>query len=477
MLTDFDLSVILRDSSVIPAHNLFFQVGVKLRKLKKRMSQYLLFACTTSRQHVLKPGHVKRSFRMNLVSRVFPLELYRRKSRKRNRSVVRSYSFVGTEEYVAPEILLGTGHGIPVDWWTFGVFLYEMVYGTTPFRGRNRKETFHNILSKEPEVPQQTSSLSDLILKLLVKQSDNRLGSKFGATEIKEHPFFHGIQWNALQHISRPPYVPGPFCLGKYEKDYTDLLVKSDFATLFSDCQVADSTHELRNTQAKRSCTPSEVSSEDLFPPFTNVMQTVRSIHSNGSWSSIDSKVESDIPGQQLNNVVDLGLNDVLHPTKNMMSSERFLVDEPVISFCQPEEPISRCFHPLRTCERASIYKIDLCLQSCGSCFAKDAIDWQEKSKEDSRSRLSSFACHTLSTRKHEILSKISSDSIQSNGKFCTTEVVPEVFPSFIDIEDQEDEFFDLELAMDQLAKDNVNLQESEQEDADHLFEIAVAIL
>ncbi|KAJ7961641.1 Kinase family protein [Quillaja saponaria] len=67
-------------------------------------------------------------------------------------SVEKSNSFVGTEEYVAPEIVSGNGHDFGVDWWSLGVVMYEMLYGTTPFRGSNRKETFYRILSKAPEL-------------------------------------------------------------------------------------------------------------------------------------------------------------------------------------------------------------------------------------------------------------------------------------------------------------------------------------
>jgi protein-serine/threonine kinase len=54
-------------------------------------------------------------------------------------------SFVGTEEYLAPEVIIGRGHGASVDWWTLGILMYEMLYGTTPFRGRNQTDTFKRI--------------------------------------------------------------------------------------------------------------------------------------------------------------------------------------------------------------------------------------------------------------------------------------------------------------------------------------------
>lgn len=58
----------------------------------------------------------------------------------------RTNSFVGTEEYIAPEVIKGCGHTSAVDWWTLGILIYEMLYGTTPFKGKNRNATFANIL-------------------------------------------------------------------------------------------------------------------------------------------------------------------------------------------------------------------------------------------------------------------------------------------------------------------------------------------
>ncbi|XP_020207199.1 serine/threonine-protein kinase OXI1 [Cajanus cajan] len=119
-------------------------------------------------------------------------------------SVEKSNSFVGTEEYVAPEIVSGKGHGFGVDWWSLGVVLYEMLYGTTPFKGANRKETFYRILTKEPELTGEKTALRDLIRRLLEKDPERRIQ----VDEIKGHDFFKGVKWDTVLHIARPPYIP-----------------------------------------------------------------------------------------------------------------------------------------------------------------------------------------------------------------------------------------------------------------------------
>ncbi|KAJ1427893.1 Serine/threonine-protein kinase, active site [Sesbania bispinosa] len=119
-------------------------------------------------------------------------------------SVEKSNSFVGTEEYVAPEIVCGKGHSFSVDWWSLGVVLYEMLYGTTPFKGTNRKETFYRILTKEPELTGEKTALRDLIGRLLEKDPDRRIL----VDEIKGHDFFKGVKWDTVLQIARPPYIP-----------------------------------------------------------------------------------------------------------------------------------------------------------------------------------------------------------------------------------------------------------------------------
>uniref|UniRef100_A0ACD5TMR8 Uncharacterized protein n=1 Tax=Avena sativa TaxID=4498 RepID=A0ACD5TMR8_AVESA len=125
----------------------------------------------------------------------------------------RSMSFVGTHEYLAPEIIKGEGHGSAVDWWTFGVFLHELMYGKTPFKGQTNRATLFNVVGQQLRFPEggcgpPTSGASrDLIKGLLAKEPQARLGVKRGAAEIKQHPFFEGINW-ALIRCSTPPGVP-----------------------------------------------------------------------------------------------------------------------------------------------------------------------------------------------------------------------------------------------------------------------------
>ncbi|KAH7561202.1 hypothetical protein ACOSP7_016167 [Xanthoceras sorbifolium] len=126
---------------------------------------------------------------------------------------VRSMSFVGTHEYLAPEIVSGEGHGSPVDWWTLGIFIFELYYGVTPFRGVDHELTLANIVARALEFPKEPAvpaTAKDLISQLLIKDPARRLGSTMGASAIKHHPFFQGVNW-ALLRCTPPPFVPPPF--------------------------------------------------------------------------------------------------------------------------------------------------------------------------------------------------------------------------------------------------------------------------
>lgn len=131
----------------------------------------------------------------------------------------RSNSFVGTHEYLAPEIIKGEGHGAAVDWWTFGVLLYELLYGKTPFKGYDNEETLSNVVYqnlKFPDSPLVSFQAKELIRRLLVKDPESRLGSEKGAAEIKRHPFFEGLNW-ALIRCAIPPELPDIYDNGATE--------------------------------------------------------------------------------------------------------------------------------------------------------------------------------------------------------------------------------------------------------------------
>ncbi|EEY63375.1 ribosomal protein S6 kinase, putative [Phytophthora infestans T30-4] len=125
-------------------------------------------------------------------------------------------TFVGTPEYLAPELLCSqrtaTSYGNTIDWWSYGVLVYEMIQGHTPFWDKNRRQMFQNILSKEPIYPSEhfSPTATDFLRRLLVKNPRQRLGcGADGAREIMGHPWFEGVDWDALLNRRvEPPFRP-----------------------------------------------------------------------------------------------------------------------------------------------------------------------------------------------------------------------------------------------------------------------------
>uniref|UniRef100_A0AAQ6ACN3 Protein kinase C n=1 Tax=Amphiprion ocellaris TaxID=80972 RepID=A0AAQ6ACN3_AMPOC len=119
----------------------------------------------------------------------------------------RTSTFCGTPDYIAPEILLGQKYNSSVDWWSFGVLLYEMLIGQSPFHGRDEEELFQSIRTDNPAYPQWLSKAAkDILVKLFVREPEERLGVK---GNIRQHSFFSSTDWNALeQRQVAPPFRP-----------------------------------------------------------------------------------------------------------------------------------------------------------------------------------------------------------------------------------------------------------------------------
>ncbi|KAG0621533.1 hypothetical protein M758_3G027100 [Ceratodon purpureus] len=128
------------------------------------------------------------------------------------RKIRQQRSAVGTPDYLAPEILLGTSHGPAADWWSTGVILFEFLTGIPPFNAEHPQIIFDNILNRHipwPSVPDDMSyEAQDLIDRLLTEDPNERLGAK-GAAEVKAHPFFKDINWDTLAR-QKAAFIPSP---------------------------------------------------------------------------------------------------------------------------------------------------------------------------------------------------------------------------------------------------------------------------
>ncbi|XP_072890504.1 ribosomal protein S6 kinase alpha-1 isoform X1 [Hemitrygon akajei] len=123
----------------------------------------------------------------------------------------KAYSFCGTVEYMAPEVVNRRGHTLSADWWSYGVLMFEMLTGSLPFQGKDRKDTMTLILKAKLGMPQFLSPEAQSLLRALFKRNPaNRLGAGVdGVEEIKRHPFFANIDWNKLYRRElKPPFRP-----------------------------------------------------------------------------------------------------------------------------------------------------------------------------------------------------------------------------------------------------------------------------
>lgn len=161
-----------------------------------------------------------------------------------------TYTLCGTPEYLAPEVIHNSGHGLAVDWWSLGILIYEFLVGQPPFWDQNPMRIYEQIVEGNIRYPQNMPPAAQNIISLLCKTNPSeRLGHiSGGSVRVKSHPFFQEIVWDDLfyRRVKGPiiPRLSHPADTTNFEEYpdsdtknitiYTDEL-KKKYEPLFSD--------------------------------------------------------------------------------------------------------------------------------------------------------------------------------------------------------------------------------------------------
>jgi len=127
--------------------------------------------------------------------------------------VGQTFTVCGAPNYMAPEVLAGTGHARAVDWWSLGVLAFELMAGRPPFESDHPMRVYWNVMRGIARVELPTAchgAVGDLVTLLLKPQAIERLPMRQGGiSNITEHPWFAGFDWQAMQaQTLKPPYIP-----------------------------------------------------------------------------------------------------------------------------------------------------------------------------------------------------------------------------------------------------------------------------
>jgi serine/threonine protein kinase len=157
---------------------------------------------------------------------------------------------------LAPEIALGNRYDQSVDWWSFGIVVFEMLSGRLPFENKDKTLCMKDIVSKNVKMPKKFSKeATDLVTKLLIKDPKKRLGAN-GINEIMEHSFFKLVDWKYLEEndfTEFPRKAPKGFkdkCFGRSEKSSIISLNEESFDNRIPNFTFVDTSHMKRWTSA-----------------------------------------------------------------------------------------------------------------------------------------------------------------------------------------------------------------------------------
>ncbi|KAL5478719.1 SCH9_1 [Sanghuangporus weigelae] len=159
-------------------------------------------------------------------------------------------TFCGTSEYLAPEMLVDErGHSKLVDFWSLGVLLFEMCFGWSPFYSEDKEKMYENICFAKIKFPKNVLSTDakQFVKGLLTRNPKQRLGAQRDTEELKEHPFFKSIDWEALaEERVTPPFIPSA------ESDEST----ENFDPTFTNVRLGDSGDILRADRTSNGVVP-----------------------------------------------------------------------------------------------------------------------------------------------------------------------------------------------------------------------------
>ncbi|XP_034251530.1 microtubule-associated serine/threonine-protein kinase 3 isoform X2 [Thrips palmi] len=217
----------------------------------------------------------------------------------------------GTPEYIAPEVILRQGYGKPVDWWSMGIILYEFLIGCVPFFGETPEELFAHTVNDDIEWPDEKDwpvqlESKDLITQLLQHNPLIRLGTG-GAQEVKDHPYFCGLDWTSLLR-QKAEFVPQldneddtsyfDTRMDRYKHDMGDDTDDTDESMLFGFSSISPRFQKVHGSEERRmsslaSSTLPSSAYREVTPPSRAQSNTSDSPKTTKSATSVASTASS----------------------------------------------------------------------------------------------------------------------------------------------------------------------------------------